>query len=157
MILKKYKIPLLDDILKLVKENNKKCLIDIKVKENSQFIINYLQKLCQQNYYNEQMFKCIVYTDNIIFPKNIKILRAYHYHIPKNINIKFSGISVIINNRNTNYIKKYIKNYFDSNIHVNLYISEMLNKNYKNFIKYLIDNFSDKLSLTTDENTKKYY
>lgn len=149
--LKQYRLPLLDDVLQLVKENKKKCLIDIKVKENSQFIINYLQNLCLQKVFNEQMFKCIVYTNNIVIPKKIEVIRAYKYIIPRNVDIRFSGISVKIDDAQNTQYEKYIKRHLESKFHINIYLQQISTGNSKNFIKYLIDNFNNKLSLTSDK------
>ena len=69
----------------MVKSKKKKCLIDIKVKNNSNFIVKYLKNKVKEKIYTKNMFKCIVYTDNVKTSKYINILRAY-----RNLILNFS-------------------------------------------------------------------
>ena len=146
--LKKYNILTLLETLLLVKNNNKKCLIDIKVKNNSNYIINYLKKLIDSKKISSSIFKCIVYTDNINFYPNIQILRAGRYKFTKNINTKFHGISIAYrgSDKEIEYIQNNIDYILKKNFHLNLYI-ESSNSNSDNFIKYLILNYNN-ISIT---------
>ena len=148
--LKKYHLPTLDQVLKLVSENNKKCLIDIKASSNSQFIINYLKKLVDDKKYLSKMFKCIVYTDNLVFYSNIKVLRAYRLLIPEIINTNFEGISVQF--KDTNYsiskINKYLSNYPQH--HLNIYLQYLKTNSGKKYIADIEKKYKSRISLTSD-------
>ncbi len=155
--LKKFNLPLLIDTLLLIQKNKKYCLIDIKVKENSKYILEYLYNLNLNKIINSNILYCIVYTDNIPFLNNIKLLRAYHLLIPNNINTKFIGISVQYNGSklNINSINNFL-NYVDKHkkkFHLNLYITSTANQNIDEdeFLINLKNNFYNEISLTSDE------
>lgn len=146
----KYNILTLDEILNLVYKNNKKCLIDIKVPSNSKFIIKYLKEKIDSNNYLKNIFYCIVYTDNIIFYDNIKILRAYNTLIPKNININFYGVAIRFKDTilSMKTIINFLKNY--PNHHLNIYLQYFESNIGKLFILNLVTKYTLKISLTSD-------
>lgn len=148
--LKKYYLPTLDQVLKLVSETNKKCLIDIKASSNSQFIIDYLKKLVDSKKYSSKMFKCIVYTDDLVFYPNIKVLRTYRLLIPETINKNFEGISVQFkdNNYSINTINKYLSNY--PHHHLNIYLQHLKTNSGKKYIADLEKKYKSRISLTID-------
>lgn len=148
--LKKYHLPTLDQVLKMVAENHKKCLIDIKAPSNSQFIIDYLKKSVDSKKYSSSMFKCIVYTDDLVFYPNIKVLRAYRLLIPEVINPNFEGISVQFkdNNYSINTINKYLGNY--PHYHLNIYLQNLNTKFGQQFIADLEKKYKSRISLTSD-------
>lgn len=155
--LRKYKLPLLIDVLKLVEKNKKYCIIDIKVKENSKLILRFLYNLVNNKIIDYDRFYCIVYTDNIHFFPNIKVLRVYNVEIPDNINMKFNGIALKYNGlkNNINSIKKFLnKNKkLNNHFHLNLYILEShkeKNLNFNDFLFYLKDNYNN-ISFTFDK------
>ena len=149
--LKKYNLLTLSETLTLVKENKKKCLIDIKVKSNSNFIIAYLKDLVNRKIISSSMFKCIVYTDNVIFDKNIKLLRAYKYIIPKNINTDFHGIALKYDNtiENKKSIITSLDNLRSNNLHLNLYFEKYESNTLGNFLKLLLNAYNN-VSLSFD-------
>ena len=148
--LSKYHLPTLDQVLKLVSENHKKCLIDIKASSNSQFIIDYLKKLVDDKKYSSKMFKCIVYTDNLVFYPNIKVLRAYRLLIPEVINPNFEGISVQFkdNNYSVNTINKFLGNY--SQHHLNIYLQHLKTSSGKKYLADIEKKYKSRISLTSD-------
>ena len=143
--LKKYNLLTLLETLNLVKKNKKKCLIDIKVKSNSNFIIAYLKDLVNKKIITSSMFKCIVYTDDLIFDKNIKLLRAYKYIIPQKINTNFHGISLKYDNtiKNKQSIITSLDNLRSNNLHLNLYFEKYESKTLCNFLKVLLNNYNN--------------
>ena len=151
--LKKYKLPLLIDVLKLVKDKKKRCLIDIKSKKDTQFIINYLKILIDNKIVDNSIFKCLVYTDNIKYIYNISILRAYKSIIPKN-NIKnFDGIGIKLTGSviNINSILSFIKlnsiDIMSNKLHINIYIINN-NKKLKKYIESFLNKYKKYISLT---------
>jgi|ETNmetMinimDraft_21_1059911.scaffolds.fasta_scaffold126614_2 glycerophosphoryl diester phosphodiesterase len=148
--LKKYNIPSLIEVLTLIKQNNKKCLIDIKEINDTNFILNFIKNLVKNKKYNSSMIKCIVYKNDISLYSEFEILRAYEKIISKNIknNInKFYGVSLKFDGskENINSIKEFL-----GKIYINLYIMQIPNKFSYNFIKNILYNYSNKVSLTLD-------
>lgn len=157
--LEKYNLPLLLEVLNIVHQYKKKCLIDIKVKDNSQFILNYVKEICKNNHLMESLFMCIVYTDNIVIPPKIKVLRAYNYIIPNNINRIFIGISTKFNgtSKNIESISNLIDKYKNSKFHINLYIQDIPNKESNKFISSFINNnCNNQFSLSIYEKLSYY-
>lgn len=156
--LKKYKIPLLINILKIIQKNKKYCLIDIKVKENSKFILDYINNQVNNKIIDSDRFYCIVYTDNIPFFSNVKVLRAYNLQIPNNLNTKFSGVSIKFNGLKNNIysINKFLdqNQILNNHFHLNLYLinsSKEQNKNISNYLIYLKSNYHKIISFTSDK------
>ena len=150
--LKKYKLPLLIDVLKLVQDKKKQCLIDIKSKKDTQFIIDYLKLLIDNKIVENSIFKCIVYTNTIKNVYNISILRGYRI-IPKNIFNNFQGISIKLTGSiaNFNSIISFIKSnsldIMSNRLHINIYIVNN-SENLKNFIENFLNKYKKYISLT---------
>ena len=146
--LKKYNIPSLDELLNLVSKYNKKCIIDVKVPKNSQLIINYMKKLVDANIYSPNMFKILVYTNDIKIHSNITVLRAYRLKIPSIINPKFKGIAVKYkdNYHSQNNIIFFLEKY--KKLHINIFPLDK-KSNYK-FINDLYKKYKSRISITSD-------
>ena len=146
--LRKYNIPTLNDMLNVVFKYNKKCIIDVKVSNHSQTIINYMKKLVDTNVYPKNMFKIIVYTDNIQTYSNIKVLRGYKLKIPKQINSKFHGIAIWYkdNYYSQNNIKFFLEKY--KPLHINIY--PLCKKSNIKFINDIYRKYHSRISITSD-------
>ena len=147
--LKDFKLPLLIDALKLVEKNNKQCLIDIKVINNSNFIINYLTKLIDLKLIDPDRFCCTVYTDDINFWPQIKMIRAYNKIIPNIVNKNFYGVTVKFNGTKINFdsIIKYLQN----SRHLNLCVLKSDTTELKNILSQLKNKFYNQISFTLDK------
>lgn len=154
--LKKYNIPLLIDVLLLVKKYNKKCLIDIKSNKDCKYIIDYLNKLLKNKVINTTLFKCIVYTDNIddMNIDDMNILRAYKKNERININSRlnniFNGLAIKFTGTKENM--KYIDKIINKNLYINVYIYKIPNIQAVNYLIELLDNNKNNknFSISTD-------
>lgn len=117
-----------------------------KSKNNSNFIVKYLKNKVKEKIYTKNMFKCIVYTDNVKTSKYINILRAYR-NLILNFNKKYNGISIQYNGKkeNKNSIINFLKK--KSNYHLNIYLRHFIDKK---FIIDLIKKYKNKISITSD-------
>ena len=163
--LKKFNIPSLIDILEFVKKNKKKCLIDIKVPTDSQFIIDFTIDYCAKKNINFNLFKFIIYINEIKFNNKIKILRAlkedeylkynnenFIYFFQKIQKLGFYGLALSFNDNHKHYLKnldyqKSINTLLSKNIYLNIYIQNIKEKNNKEYFKNLISK-SKNLSFT---------
>ena len=146
--LRKYKIPSLNELLDIVFKYNKKCIIDVKLSNHSQKIINYMKKLVDTNVYPRNMFKIIVYTDDIHTYSNINVLRGYKLKIPKQINSKFHGIAIWYkdNYYSQNNIKFFLEKY--KPLHINIY--PLCKKSNIKFINDIYRKYHSRISITSD-------
>lgn len=148
-ILLNIKIPTLEEILIHVKKNNSKCIIDIKVPNNTDTIINYVLKYKKKHTLQLKNIICITYTDNHKFPKGILFCRGYRLQIPKHIDPRNYGISVQFTGT-LNGIQSILHTLDNYNHHVNLYIRDIPNKNSWSFLSHIKLNYSNKISITMD-------
>jgi hypothetical protein len=150
--LRKYNIPSLNEILDLVFKYNKKCIIDVKVSIHAQLIINYMKKLVDANIYPSNMFKVLVYNDNIQTYSNIKVLRGYKLKIPKKINTKFYGIAVWYkdNHYSQNNINFFLEKY--KTLNINIY--PLCKKSNIKFINNIYKKYNSRISITSDYSFK---
>lgn len=142
-------LPTLEDILLLAKHNHKKCIVDIKVKANTDKIVDFILYYTKKHALHLNHIICIAYTDEHLFPKGVLFWRGYRLQIPKIIDTRNYGMAVQFTGteKGMKSIQYTLLNY---SCHVNIYIRKIPNKMVWNYLKEIKHAYWDRISITMD-------
>ena len=142
-------LPTLEEVLLLAHKKKKKSIVDIKVKANTDRVVEYILEYTKKHKLRLKDIICISYTDDHKFPKGVLFWRGYRLEIPKQIDTRNYGMAVqfIGTPKGTHSILHTLEKH---DCHVNIYIREIPNQEVWDFLQYIKNQYSDRISITVD-------